>query len=72
MQYIDLRKIYDKLPTIIEKEKSTTVRKLAVTFLFLRMINYLLLLCLMRCFFWQMKVESVWGRWRGILGLMCC
>ena len=32
MQYIDLKKIYDKLPAIIEKKKSTTVRKLATDF----------------------------------------
>ena len=32
MQHIDLKKIYDKLPALIEKKKSTTVRKLANDF----------------------------------------
>ena len=32
MQYIGLKKIYDKLPAIIEKKKCTTVRELAGDF----------------------------------------
>ena len=32
MQYIDLKKIYDKLRSIIEKKKNSTVRKLAGDF----------------------------------------
>ena len=32
MQYIDLKKIYDKLRSIIEKKKNSTVRKLASEF----------------------------------------
>jgi len=32
MQHIDLKKIYDKLPAIIEKKKNSTVRQLAGKF----------------------------------------